>query len=343
MFILPQGNSLLEQCIANGMKKPPAEKHTAELRAGMNFAQLARGGGPAAISMPPPPHAPPTDLDSIPDSDRDYDLLRECIARGMPRNSTATISGSGGVSTLELTQNLQRLAISTNANAAAVPLSSSVPKNVDTTPVVVTRPDAGAIRNVTSAGVVQPAAAVDNTILTVNGTTTTISTTINMARSDPGRASLGMSPQPQLLQQSGSELDRSNEFPATSMMTSSNLLVESMQMSNEFTADLVPTSDKHKDPDLMLKSVERLTQELVSTAASKAENCCNSSSNANNGNTWDEDVTCANDVSFPSLSVQAPRIQYSESVTASVTSGTMSYGGVEEDETATISEEVSGC
>ncbi|KAL1394446.1 hypothetical protein pipiens_011952 [Culex pipiens pipiens] len=335
----PQGNSLLEQCIANGMKKPPAEKHTAELRAGMNFAQLARGGGPAAISMPPPPHAPPTDLDSIPDSDRDYDLLRECIARGMPRNSSTMTSGSGGVSTLELTQNLQRLAISTNA---AVPLSSSVPKNVDTTPVVVTRPDAGAIRNVTSAGVVQPAAAVDNTILTVNGTTTTtISTTINMARSDPGRPSLGMSQPPQLLQQSGSELDRSNEFPATSMMTSSNLLVESMQMSNEFTADLVPTttSDKHKDPDLMLKSVERLTQELVSTAASKAENCCNSSSNANNGNTWDEDVTCANDVSFPSLSVQAPRIQYSESVTASVTSGTMSYGGVEEDETATISEE----
>uniref|UniRef100_A0A1Q3FWR5 Putative beta-catenin-binding protein apc n=1 Tax=Culex tarsalis TaxID=7177 RepID=A0A1Q3FWR5_CULTA len=324
----PQGNSLLEQCIANGMKKPPAEKQTAELRAGMNFAQLARGGAVMA--------AAPTDLDSIPDSDRDYDLLRECIARGMPRNASAappsvTTSG-GGVSTLELTANLQRLAIA----SSAVP---SVPKNVDTTPVVVTRPDAGAIRNVTSAGVVEPAA--DNTLI-VNGTTTiTIPITSTMARSDPGRPPVRDIPSAPAapLQQSGSELDRSNEFPATAMLTSSsNLLAESlMQMSNEFTADLVPTSDKHKDPDLMLKSVERLTQELVSTAASKAEN----STSNNNVNTWDEDVTCANDdVSFPSLSVQAPKIQYSESVTASVTSGSMSYGGVEEDDTATISDEI---
>ena len=54
------------------------------------------------------------------------------------------------------------------------------------------------------------------------------------------------------------------------MTTSSNRLVDSMQMSNKFTADLVPTSDKHKH-----KSVERLTQDFFSTAATKVENSRN--------------------------------------------------------------------
>jgi hypothetical protein len=89
--------------------------------------------------------------------------------------------------------------------------------------------------------------------------------------------------------------------------------------------------DKHKDPDLMLQSVERLTQELVSQAEylrtsnnDEDDTTTTSTSNKlmNGGNnpattllevsqsqhhTWEED-TCPNDVSFPSLSVTAPMI-----------------------------------
>ncbi|XP_037946323.1 serine-rich adhesin for platelets [Teleopsis dalmanni] len=82
----------------------------------------------------------------------------------------------------------------------------------------------------------------------------------------------------------------------------------------------VITSNKHKDPDLMLKSVERLTLEFVSSAEQLRTNSSSDShSNENNkrlgsisvgtfsnsNNTWNED-TCPNDVSFPSVSITAP-------------------------------------
>ncbi|KAL9898499.1 adenomatous polyposis coli 2 [Glossina fuscipes fuscipes] len=82
-------------------------------------------------------------------------------------------------------------------------------------------------------------------------------------------------------------------------------------------------SDKHKDPDLMLKSVERLTMEFVSSAEQRTsnanpngENCAaintqtyslSKGNGSNSNNTWNED-TCPNDVSFPSVSVTAPKV-----------------------------------
>ncbi|XP_037708517.1 adenomatous polyposis coli protein [Drosophila subpulchrella] len=69
-------------------------------------------------------------------------------------------------------------------------------------------------------------------------------------------------------------------------------------------------SEKHKDPDLMLKSVERLTMEFVTSAEqlrSSSNNHSSSNSHKNNSsnNTWNEH-TCPNDVSFPSVSQTAP-------------------------------------
>lgn len=69
-------------------------------------------------------------------------------------------------------------------------------------------------------------------------------------------------------------------------------------------------SEKHKDPDLMLKSVERLTMEFVTSAEqlrSSSHNHSSSNSHKNNSsnNTWNES-TCPNDVSFPSVSQTAP-------------------------------------
>ncbi|XP_055527982.1 adenomatous polyposis coli protein-like isoform X2 [Wyeomyia smithii] len=385
----PQNNSLLEECIENGMKKL-TEKHKDdgfELRAGMNFTQL---GMRSAVAPPVP--APD---DSIPDSDRDYDLLMECIKSGMPKGRNSQLA-------IELTQNLQRLAISgaaaTNpAHTKHISSSSSGSKNVDTTPVVTK--DAGAT-NVMSAGVVANTAAGSSSfsintsaerpgrvssrdvteIITSSSTTQSISiptattiTTINSSsspqlatisrttvttRNEPvlpyqrqspqQRPSPSQPPQHQplvssttTLARSGYEslMERSNEFPAAAFAISSDAATLSgmmassgMQISNEFMVDASVASDcgpqdKHKDPDLMLQSVERLTQELVSTAeylrtvssgggvmvASREEN-----------NTWDEDATCTNDVSFPSLSVQAPKIHHSTN----------------DDDDATVSDEV---
>ncbi|XP_017006198.2 adenomatous polyposis coli protein [Drosophila takahashii] len=64
---------------------------------------------------------------------------------------------------------------------------------------------------------------------------------------------------------------------------------------------LSSASEKHKDPDLMLKSVERLTLEFVTSAEQLRSSNRNTSSNS----TWNEH-TCPDDVSFPSVSQTAP-------------------------------------
>ncbi|XP_017031617.1 adenomatous polyposis coli protein [Drosophila kikkawai] len=68
-------------------------------------------------------------------------------------------------------------------------------------------------------------------------------------------------------------------------------------------------NERHKDPDLMLKSVERLTLEFV-TSAEQLRSSSNSHKNttsSSNNNTWNEH-TCPNDVSFPSVSQTAPAL-----------------------------------
>ncbi|GAB0093088.1 uncharacterized protein DMENIID0001_081420 [Sergentomyia squamirostris] len=114
-------------------------------------------------------------------------------------------------------------------------------------------------------------------------------------------------------------LERSNEYPAQ-RLTNMDMLEDSMQessfdmeISNEFLMENLEISgsliDKHKDPDLMLKSVDRLTQKLVSQAeylrSNHQDECSEKKSSSNN--TWNED-TCPNDVSFPSISMTAPMI-----------------------------------
>lgn len=77
------------------------------------------------------------------------------------------------------------------------------------------------------------------------------------------------------------------------------------------------SSNKHKDPDLMLKSVDRLTQALVSTAEylrahPTTEEMVSSGGgdkkSSSTNDTWNEN-TCPNgDVSFPSFSYSAPKL-----------------------------------
>lgn len=112
---------------------------------------------------------------------------------------------------------------------------------------------------------------------------------------------------------------RSNEYPALKMSTyefAENSCADSfMEMSNEFMTDkdtldnTNALSDKHKDPDLMLRSVDRLTQQLVSTAEFLRQtdpNCLRTTrerKNSFSAHTWNEDSA-----SFPSISVDAPNM-----------------------------------
>lgn len=108
-------------------------------------------------------------------------------------------------------------------------------------------------------------------------------------------------------------LERSNEYPANKL---SMILACSageidddsiMDVSNEFMIENEEKleskiEDKHKNPDLMLKSVDRLTQELVSTAEYLRKNADDKMSNSISNNTWNDEI------SFPSISMSAPMI-----------------------------------
>lgn len=87
-----------------------------------------------------------------------------------------------------------------------------------------------------------------------------------------------------------------------------------MEISNEFMIEKGTLADKNgltdfdkrKNPDLMVASVDRLTQQLVATAEYLRQtdiNCLREQRNSSSTSTWNEDS-----VSFPTTSVDAPKI-----------------------------------
>lgn len=101
-------------------------------------------------------------------------------------------------------------------------------------------------------------------------------------------------------------LERSNEYPALKLsmgICPADIDDDSMNISNEFMMENVRIENKHKDPDLMMKSVDRLTQELVSTAEYLRKNggqtISDEISKMSNSNTWNDEN------SFPSISMSA--------------------------------------
>lgn len=110
-------------------------------------------------------------------------------------------------------------------------------------------------------------------------------------------------------------LERSNEYPALKLSSGAYDDEDSMncmEVSNEFMMENEKLScddttvDKHKDPDLMMKSVERLTHELVTQAEYLRKNAMDDISEqqkiTSNSNTWNDEN------SFPSISMSAPMI-----------------------------------
>lgn len=130
-------------------------------------------------------------------------------------------------------------------------------------------------------------------------------------------------------------LEQSNEFPAHFNQTeclsdSQHSSSIDMEISNECLFDNSPMKmDKHKDPNLMLQSVERLTQELVSQAEFlRTANCLEDDEDdvtitetkshiqSCSNDTWNDD-THPNAVSFPSISQSAPIIAKNSDLTSS--------------------------
>lgn len=107
-------------------------------------------------------------------------------------------------------------------------------------------------------------------------------------------------------------LERSNEYPAAKLSIGvyADLDDDSMNISNEFMMEneklAAKVENKHKDPDLMMKSVDRLTHELVSTAEYLRQNAAHTVSDEiskmSGSNTWNDEN------SFPSISLSAPMI-----------------------------------
>ncbi|XP_011208588.2 uncharacterized protein LOC105229824 [Bactrocera dorsalis] len=135
-------------------------------------------------------------------------------------------------------------------------------------------------------------------------------------------------PEPDDLNSPSTSLDNT----ATSDDSNESFIIEttvSLEMRQSRTSPPLTTSQKHKDPDLMLKSVERLTLEFVSSAEQLRTNATNVTAdclaveqqratsvgtsisiggNSTSNNTWNEDTCPNDDVSFPSVSVTAPVI-----------------------------------
>ncbi|KAH8293449.1 hypothetical protein KR054_000621 [Drosophila jambulina] len=145
-------------------------------------------------------------------------------------------------------------------------------------------------------------------------------TDIDMARS-PAVPGLGSANELESASQSGhATAIGSKDFDAEDR--SSDESNQSFILDTMVRLDSVPTNEtcvsganeRHKDPDLMLRSVERLTLEFVTSAEqlrSSSNNHSSSNSHKNtsssNNNTWNEH-TCPNDVSFPSVSQTAPAL-----------------------------------
>lgn len=119
-------------------------------------------------------------------------------------------------------------------------------------------------------------------------------------------------------------LERSNEYPALlgqheSIYDSQHSSSVDMEVSNECLFENLspPKMDKHKDPNLMLQSVERLTHELVSTAeylrtANSIDDDITITESkitySTSNNTWNDDDGNLNDVPFPKMSKTPPVI-----------------------------------
>ncbi|XP_055679765.1 uncharacterized protein LOC129787934 [Lutzomyia longipalpis] len=306
---------LLEQCIRTGMGQDVNRNPSG------NRAKVAQG---SSTSMPASPKK--SQLPQLKTNQSRYDrhkererkdeqLLKECISIGMGKEAAVA-------TTVKVRRTSER-----SVGATVVGIERQMPKNGETTSVAV----------VDSVGAPSTAPDVE---MESRGDQ-------RGQRKNPQQLTPRAQRRSKLTDTNGSDvftfdhhhrdnpLERSNEYPAQKLHIEDieDSLHESsfdMEISNEFLMENIidvntpttttsaaaapaPKVDKHKDPDLMLKSVDRLTQVLVAQAEFlRSSNHADDPStyekkSSSTTNTWNED-TCPNDVSFPTLSMTAPMI-----------------------------------
>lgn len=301
-------NSILEQCIRSGINKV-VKKESSKSRDRLLVTSSPKKSMLPTLSNKPGSSKKP---DKKVQDKKDEELLQECINSGILKNTRND----------QLAQNFSKL-------------SMSEPKNAESTSVIALDNRQCAF---TITGVEAKAEESSNTTTHPARSAESSSFRSNESRDHDERAASrsqpsrpanwttpnGSSTSFELNLSVGSVdeniLERSNEYPAAklSMGAYGDLDDDSiMEMSNEFMMENermaeAKIEDKHKDPDLMMKSVDRLTQELVSTAEYLRKNAGNTisdelseqkmSGSTSNNNTWNDEN------SFPSISMSAPMI-----------------------------------
>lgn len=249
-------NSILEQCIQSGFAKV-AKKDSSNKR-------------PLMTSSPKKSMLPTfrPNSSSVKKKSDDEDILKECIASGMMKTTKHNTN---------LVQNMSQLSITDS-------------KNGETTSVTVQEENSN-VPHASVTGVDSNDRATENTGIENETSRQAIWTMQN-----------GSSYEWNL---DDNILERSNEYPANKlamMLACSGGQIEDdsmMDVSNEFMIENEEKieqkiEDKHKNPDLMLKSVDRLTQELVSTAEYLRKNALDATdkmSNSISNNTWNDDIS----------------------------------------------------
>ncbi|CRL02881.1 CLUMA_CG015828, isoform A [Clunio marinus] len=285
-------NVILEQCIQSGINKV-VKKETTKSKLVTSSPKKSMLPKPGTSKLPKP--------DKKILEKKDEELLQECIATGILKNTRQDKSN--------LVQNFTQLSISD-------------PKNAQSTSVIAM--DNHHHQCVSTITGVEVKVAENNTTM-INSNECNFS---NHGQDENIASKSELSPQENWMMQNGFDLnlslgsmdenilERSNEYPAAkpTMSAYGDFDDDSiMEVSNEFMMENekmaeAKIEDKHKDPDLMMKSVDRLTQELVSTAEFLRKNACSDDSgeqkmsNSISNNTWNDEN------SFPSISISAPMI-----------------------------------
>lgn len=298
-------NSILEQCIQMGINKV-VKKESSKHR-----DHVVITSSPKRSMLPKPNVKPGTSKVDKEQEKRDEELLQECIATGILRN---TRTGH-----IPLNQNFEQMSI-------------SEPKNAETTSVIAMDNQLAS----TITGVEAKAEEINkikSQSMPVSSSDFSFKCSENRARDENTASRSELSRQGSWTMPSGSSstgfdlnlslgsvddniLERSNEYPAAKLSMGAYGEFDDdsiMEMSNEFLVDNERMSearieDKHKDPDLMMKSVDRLTQALVSQAeylrknTNSDENSTEQKMSGSFNNTWTDEN------SFPSISLSAPMI-----------------------------------
>ena len=299
-------NSILEQCIRSGINKV-VKKDSSKSRERVLVTSSPKKSMLPTYKSSSGPSKPAKSDKKVLDK-KDEELLQECITTGILKNTRQ-----------DLQQNFAQLSL-------------GEPKNVESTSVIAMDNHNQCAFTITGVEVKADENSSNSKMVTCNNSSSSkINESHDLDESTASKSELsrqanwtmpnGFDLNLSLGSAEENVLERSNEYLASKLsmgpyadLEDDSLMENShdsmMEVSNEFMiendkmSEMKMIEDKHKDPDLMLKSVDRLTQELVSTAEYLRKNATVSDeiSKMSGSNTWNDEV------SFPSISISAPMI-----------------------------------